>query len=301
MSGSIITAIALFIAFVTAAMTISYTDRVDSQRQTMRNLETAISNYTSVIESRKRDGEKIRVELESITTEQDRYTSLSTEKKSLSDTISRLKAEETALEDKFHAEVLRVRASAVGTRIPEMTLATGTVLKDILIRSVNETDVALNHALGVMRVQAADLPRDLRDKFRYGLRPMVDRPVAEAPPVEISAMMASTPPIPVPGVLPYYADTTPATAKIQIDIEGIDGKISDLKAARNQWRSRAISLRSQASNALSYGKPSYAYNAQAIQAEANAQAMDAQMAKLQEEQTRLRKLMVDVVAPNSFR
>jgi hypothetical protein len=101
----------------------------------------------------------------------DHYKSLAEEHANLTNEVRALDAQFTATEKQFVDAVVKVRQQAAEQLPVDIVLKSGVVLAGARVQKVSHTDVMIQHGGGVTRVDAADLPPDLLDKFRHNMRP----------------------------------------------------------------------------------------------------------------------------------
>jgi hypothetical protein len=101
----------------------------------------------------------------------DHYKSLAEEHANLTKEVHDLDAQFIATEKQFVDAVVQVRKQAAEQLPVDIVLKSGLALSGARVQKVSHTDVMIQHSGGVTRVDAADLPPDLLDKFRHNTRP----------------------------------------------------------------------------------------------------------------------------------
>jgi hypothetical protein len=295
MEGKTVGMLFAFVFVVCFAAGLNYYFKIDEVNNAMHEAQSALKAQQSAVDSKKVQVEALQEQFLGLKKSYDVYISLSDSKKKLTNDVTALEAELDALQKRFITQVQSKRTASIGAQVPEIRLKSGASVKDVTFKAFTENEVTLNHALGVMKIPGNELPDDLNDKFRYGLPPMVlSKPIPteqSTPASSAPAAQTYTPPPTVPSSSPQ-ANT--AAAKIQIDIDALEQKITNLETTKRDWLNRASTLRSQASGYSN--KPTYNLTAQAIQAEQNAQLTVSQIEKLQEEQVQLRKKQVEAMS-----
>lgn len=135
-------------------------------RVTLSEAKANLQNNQSRLETTRRKVTTLRAKLE-------RYTTLTSELKSLKSEIGRM---ETARQDvikRFTDEVEMVRAASAGMRWQDITLASGQVLQGVSIQRITDTDLTLHHSQGIAKIMVKDLPLDLKLRLRHGMAPYV--------------------------------------------------------------------------------------------------------------------------------
>lgn len=182
----------------------------------------------------------------------------------------------------FLEMVQKVRTNSEGMEFPALTLNSGQTLQIVKLQKITDTTVSLSHSNGLMKIEGKELPEDLRERFRYGMEPMISD-------VPAAATTSAQPANPTPS-------NSTSASHIQIEIDAIDEKIVQLEKTKTEWANAANSYRNQISSAQYSGRPTYTARAQAAQADQNIQIINGQISKLQEEQLVLRKKLATTMA-----
>ena len=166
---------------------------MDALNQKLVQVKHAVSNANGQIENTQRQidqKKEIAGTIQLIETKKAEKETLLAEVKSIQDL-------EPALAEAMNQAIQKVRRESVGMSFPELSLVSGTQLKNAVIQKVDEEEIIIQHAEGVKRAKAADLPPELKDRFRLGTlatskpAPDVAMPVAEAAPAAPSAEVVS--------------------------------------------------------------------------------------------------------------
>ncbi|MES2594960.1 MAG: hypothetical protein V4662_06485 [Verrucomicrobiota bacterium] len=89
----------------------------------------------------------------------------------LRDEVGVIKQQRTDLAKVFVASIERAREEMLGRVMAEVTLATGTTLKQASIQSSDPEVTVFQHSEGVSKVPTTILPSILLDKLRFGYKP----------------------------------------------------------------------------------------------------------------------------------
>ncbi|GEP43791.1 hypothetical protein [Brevifollis gellanilyticus] len=113
---------------------------------------------------------------------------LKDEKVRLEAEIQAVEAERPALTEGIRAAIAQIRQQTVGMRFDELSLATGSPLKNALIQEVSDDEIVIKHSLGIRRARASEWNADLKERLRPGAladtKPVAD---AAAPPAPVSS------------------------------------------------------------------------------------------------------------------
>lgn len=85
--------------------------------------------------------------------------------------VNAIKQQRSDLAKAFIASIERAREETLGKVMPEITLATGTTLKQASIQSVDPEITVFQHSEGVSKVPTTILPSTLLDRLRFGYKP----------------------------------------------------------------------------------------------------------------------------------
>lgn len=183
----------LLIGIIGGCYTMYLNQDMDALNQKLVQVKHAVSNANGQIENTQRQidqKKEIAGTIQLIETKKAEKETLLAEVKSIQDL-------EPALAEAMNQAIQKVRRESVGMSFPELSLVSGTQLKNAVIQKVDEEEIIIQHAEGVKRAKAADLPPELKDRFRLGAlatskpAPDVAMPVAEAAPAAPSAEVVS--------------------------------------------------------------------------------------------------------------
>jgi predicted nucleic acid-binding Zn-ribbon protein len=198
-------------------------------RQSATSIQSSIDNFSRQIEQKK----EVAVLIQAVEAKK-------AEKEALEKEITAIQDAEPALADSMKQAISRVRRESVGLDFPELTLASGITLKKAQIQRVEEEEVVFQHAEGVKRASAGDLPPDLKDRLRLGALKAVED--ASAPKVAETATTGA----PSTGSMAAYEeakgkhekkllDAQLATERMRKDLENLKAQLtqaeSDMSAA----------------------------------------------------------------------
>jgi len=183
----------LLIGIIGGCYTMYLNQDMDALNQKLVQTKHAVSNANGQIENTQRQidqKKEIADTIQLIETKKAEKETLLAEVKSIQDL-------EPALAEAMNQAIQKVRRESVGMSFPELALVSGTQLKNAVIQKVDEEEIIIQHAEGVKRAKAADLPPELKDRFRLGAlatskhAPDVAMPAAEAAPTAPSAEVVS--------------------------------------------------------------------------------------------------------------
>ena len=183
----------LLIGIIGGCYTMYLNQDMDALNQKLVQTKHAVSNANGQIENTQRQidqKKEIADTIQLIETKKAEKETLLAEVKSIQDL-------EPALAEAMNQAIQKVRRESVGMSFPELGLVSGTQLKNAVIQKVDEEEIIIQHAEGVKRAKAADLPPELKDRFRLGAlatskhAPDVAMPAAEAAPTAPSAEVVS--------------------------------------------------------------------------------------------------------------
>jgi hypothetical protein len=183
----------LLIGIIGGCYTMYLNQDMDALNQKLVQTKHAVSNANGQIENTQRQidqKKEIADTIQLIETKKAEKETLLAEVKSIQDL-------EPALAEAMNQAIQKVRRESVGMSFPELGLVSGTQLKNAVIQKVDEEEIIIQHAEGVKRAKAADLPPELKDRFRLGAlatskpAPAVAMPTAEAAPTAPSAEVVS--------------------------------------------------------------------------------------------------------------
>jgi hypothetical protein len=294
MEGRVWAMLGAFMFIVCFAAVVSYYFEIDSRRKDWASAQAEVKAVTQALINMESQAENARKSFEEAEAETSGVQKLIASKGELKTAVEALQKKRKAAVEAYKQSVQDIRNAAVGTSWPEFSQGTRT-LRGVKIRSITDTEVTFSHDEGVAKLNKDTLPEAARDRFRIELFPMLPEPPAKDASEGLATL--TTPegaPMPAPaGAAPQIPADATAQAKLQIEIDAHEQRISTLNTHRQEWLRRARTFRSQASDATFNGRPSYSFNQQALQAEQNADLTSAQIEKIRKEITGLRKRQLE--------
>jgi hypothetical protein len=85
--------------------------------------------------------------------------------------IEAIKQDRTNLAKAFLNSIQRAREESIGVVIPEVSLVTGTTLRQARIQSIDSEITIFQHSEGVSKVPSTTLPKSLLERFKFGFSP----------------------------------------------------------------------------------------------------------------------------------
>jgi len=219
----------LLIGIIGGCYTMYLNQDMDALNQKLVQTKHAVSNANGQIENTQRQidqKKEIADTIQLIETKKAEKETLLAEVKSIQDL-------EPALAEAMNQAIQKVRRESVGMSFPELGLVSGTQLKNAVIQKVDEEEIIIQHAEGVKRAKAADLPPELKDRFRLGAlatskhAPDVAMPAAEA------------------------AHTAPSAEVVSAARQKYDKKLLDARLATERMQKDLAALKQQLSQAES--------------------------------------------------
>jgi hypothetical protein len=219
----------LLIGIIGGCYTMYLNQDMDALNQKLVQAKHAVSNANGQIENTQRQidqKKEIAGTIQLIETKKAEKETLLAEVKSIQDL-------EPALAEAMNQAIQKVRRESVGMSFPELALVSGTQLKNAVIQKVDEEEIIIQHAEGVKRAKAADLPPELKDRFRLGAlatskhAPDVAMPAAEA------------------------AHTAPSAEVVSAARQKYDKKLLDARLATERMQKDLAALKQQLSQAES--------------------------------------------------
>lgn len=158
------------------------------------------------------------------------------EKETLMAEVKSVQDQEPALAETMNQAIQKVRRESIGMSFSELSLANSTVLKKAVIQKVDDEEIVIQHAEGVKRARATDLPAELKDRFRLGaLTASKPAPVAVMPTAE-SASAAPSGEVVSAARQKYdkkLLDARLATERMQKDLETLKQQLSQAESDMN--------------------------------------------------------------------
>lgn len=294
MEGRVWAMLGAFLFIACFAGVVSYYFEIDSKRKDWATAQADLKSVQQSVIVMDAQAASARKNFEETEADTSTVEKLIASKKELQAAVKKLQQDREAAVAVYQQSVKDLRNASVGTTWPEFTLGIKTY-RGIRIKSISDTEVTFSHDEGVAKLNKDTLPEDVRDRFRIELFPMLPEPPAEkSMPQEVAAVMPVVVPAPASVVVePRVPAGANAIAKLQIEIDTHEQSIATLEMQKQEWIRRAHDYRQQASNANFVGRPSYAFNQQASQAERNVDLATAHMEKLRRQILVLRKKQLD--------
>jgi hypothetical protein len=188
MDAKIIIYLLLAAGLIGGTYGIFYSDDLDGAERELAVVQSQVKSTGDLIETRKvrlaarHEAAALIAQAEVLTKEQE----------AIRKEIADLHQQETVALDATLNAVKKVREKAVGETAPELVLNTGKTLKQTRIQTVEEDVIVVTHSEGVAKIPGQDLPKELRDKFVFGINGKKPEPT-DAAPTETAAVDPSPP------------------------------------------------------------------------------------------------------------
>jgi hypothetical protein len=277
---------ALVVAF--AALVSNQMSLVDTRNE--NNLARAnLDSIKKALDVKKSSLEELKPTYELLKSQDDLVNSLTDQKQRVSKSIEELKKTKAELTAEFIQKVKKVRASSSGLEYPQMNLLNGQVLTGAKIKSVSDTELTVSHGGGVAKISFANLPNDLRKKFRVNMVPMIEIDKANA--------LATPPPNVNPGgsmeSLGLQKSGPPKMSEIRAQNTKLNAQLSQLNLAYNAAIERGRKYQALDSMVRGSGKIVTLHTTEIQQANQEATAFQNQMSVIQYKINELQTLMLN--------
>jgi hypothetical protein len=269
---------------------LSYYLEIDSKRHDLDEAQTLLTNTKGALETKRVNLDSARAKLQTLKEQIDHHQSLSDAKQNLTTAITSLETQRTDVTREFITAVEKVRAGSAGIGWPDVRLVGGQVLQGVTIQRVTDTDVSFSHSGGVTKVAVADLPADIKARFRYGMIPMTPAAMSSVAPKNPAGGLASNnstarpahTAIAPPATNPGYTPPPPSERDEQIramqdKVLALESKIKSLEKTRADWADKAAQHRALGAYAQYRGRPSSAHFANATAADQQAALISQQI------------------------
>jgi chromosome segregation ATPase len=274
MEGKAIGMLAAFALIACFAGGLSYFLEIDSKRHDLAEAQTLLNNVRSSLETKRAGVDSSRSKLQSLREQIESHTTLTDAKQSLAAQIATLEIQEADLLKEFVNAVQKVRASSAGLQWADVTLGSGQVLTGVTIQKVSDTDVSLTHSGGVSKIPVAELPADLKERFRYNMVPMVqsqDKAGAKGTATGGRTPVAAPTPSEVQSAKQAEMQT------LANKITTLQNQVFSLEKTRDDWADKASQHRALGMSAQGRGRPSSVHFANASAADQQAAAVNQQI------------------------
>jgi hypothetical protein len=292
MEGRALGMLAAFAMIACFAGGLSYWLEIDSKRRDLDEAQSLLASNKGSLETKRVKLDTERAKVQGFREQIDHATTLGEAKENLTGAVAALEAQRADVTKEFITAVEKVRVGSAGLSWPDVKLVNGQTLQGVTIQRVTESDVSFSHAGGVTKVVVADLPSDIKARFRYGMVPMTPASmsaIAPKPAAGTAPAMASgggyqrpipapapAPPPPAP-VGPSISERDELYRNIQEKVLALESKIKSLEKTRADWADKAAQHRALGAYAQYKGRPSSAHFANAHAADQQAALVSAQI------------------------
>lgn len=253
------TRILILAIFATVVGTYAWRREVSAQRQNLEDSRAVLGSTKARHDALHAQIQEAQQEISVLEQTVQERKKLSGTRDSLTADVAELERSRDALLKAFRDEVERVRVEMRSLIVPEVTLADGTLLRNVSITSISGDEVALTHSQGLMRVSAAGLPEQLSDRLRISASPML----GEAG--QIASAATSTPGADAPSGVPMAGASAPG---VQLSAAGMErvksaetelrmyqAKEAEMRRTQGAYMAQAQDYRKKDSEARFVGKP----------------------------------------------
>lgn len=206
---------------------------------------------------------------------------LETEKQDLTGKLQAIESELRDLESTHGYLILsvpkmvdQVRKAALGKPLGDVKLNNGTVLKDAKPTQITSDDIAFLHSSGSSRVGLADLPTEIKDRFRMG-KPLIQNNSSGVLGGSSSKATPSTSMKPTRSEDDAQASITSMKEKIAV----LEVQITQAENNIKTWLNQAEANDKLVESAQTAGRPTYTFAEEAKKARAAAERLRDQVGK----------------------
>lgn len=145
-----------------------YFGAVDDANLALQESKTKLRDLKEMIATRQRGWQEQEQIVAKIKVEADKNAALTKTKEDLDTRQRAAEAELSYSVESMKNAVEKVRGSANGTDLGEITLTTGKVLRAVKVRRVDDSGISVIHADGIGTIPPEQLPENLREKYDLG-------------------------------------------------------------------------------------------------------------------------------------
>lgn len=167
------TRILVLAIFATVVGAYAWRNEVTAQRQNLEDKQSVLDSARKRHDDLRARIQETQQEVKALEQQGQERMKLSETRESLASDVAELERSRDALLKAFRDEVERVRLELRTLILPEVSLADGTLLRNVSITGISGSEVAFSHSLGLMRVPASNLPEPLQDRLRIEKSPML--------------------------------------------------------------------------------------------------------------------------------
>jgi hypothetical protein len=284
MEGKAIGMLAAFFFIACFAGGLSYYLEIDSKQNELSDAKALLATTRVSAESKPPMLESARARNEELKDQIAKYTALTDSKQSLAKDIATLESQIADVAQQFVRAVESVRVNSAGISWPDITLAGGQTYTNVTIQKITDTEVNLIHSGGLTKVPAAELPADIKERFRLGMSPMNRKPSGDDGKGKSAGDAGIAPALPaVANGQNAYLERVARNKKLDEKIRALQAQIVSLDRTRSEWAMQANQHRKEGVAAQGRGRPSNAYFSNANAADAQASAASRQIDALRAE------------------
>jgi seryl-tRNA synthetase len=245
-------AIFLFLVIASAAGGGAYYFKVEEQRTDLHEKTQSLSDIKEEHDRRASQLIPKKQENQDLQAKIDQLNDLTAESESLTSQAQALEKSLADLKREFIQTVIQVREASIGMTWPDIKVSDGHVLTSVRIQKITETDVTLSNSLGTFRLAAANLPADMRDRFRIDASPMTDSAALLASGLTVASQPeGATPSAEAPLSAAMLAKVSESEATLRKHL----ANQTELQRTRQAYLSQAQDYRKKDETARFLGKP----------------------------------------------
>ncbi len=159
--------VAYFLAFVAVVVGMGAWQQACQEKEARVQL-ALLKTQAEILARRVEQAERLKSDQTEIAAHEKQIADQESRVRTLRQDIERLNGRYAALRQDFERDITAVRAASVGMEIGDLVLPTGVSLRKCRIQRLEDSGVFVGHELGVAMVAHQDLPKQTRDRLRYG-------------------------------------------------------------------------------------------------------------------------------------
>lgn len=267
----------LFIAIIGGFYGFNYLMEIDKEKGELVSVNETRSNIAQAVAAKEElvaSGNAILRQVEVLKKEKEE---LSKQVAEVTASLRDLESTHSYLTTSVPKMVEEVRTSALGKSLGDVKLSNGPTLRDAKPTQITDNNISFLHFAGSSRVGKADLPNELKDRFRIG-KP----PIREAS-ASILGATSSTPATTSSAAKAQEseADATASISAMKEKIAVLGVQIKQAESNVESWLEQATKHDELANEARTSGRPTYTHTTEASKARAAAETLRDQIGKAQ--------------------
>lgn len=310
-SGRLWVPLLLLILAISAIYTYRYLDMVDRANASMLSARSQVTEAQELLSLRRREHDELKTKTDDATNKlRQAQTRLDAAQKLMDAANQKERALDGELKYLLNSlpdAIRKVRDASAPDPIAEVRLKDGKVLRNAVIKKVQENEVSLFHSDGYSTVPASNLPNELVETYDLGPTGMVNElrslsdlakqtgtQPADKPAVTASSSASSSPP---PNTSLDAKMIDDKAKKLRGRLDTMAGELSALQSSISAYEAQANTNNAAAENARSRGTPSTKYTQAAQAASKQAQALKAKFVQMEADRRKVETELMSLTAP----